>query len=82
MKHEPRPDIHMAKCLGWSHKLCGAESQGISRVGQTLLARLTETQTWHSLRALQREGSERGQWPLLALMPDTSVSAYMPLGAF
>ena len=32
--------IHMEKQLGWAHKLGWAESLGISKVGQTLLARL------------------------------------------
>ena len=43
MKLEPRPGIHMEKQFGWAHKLGGAESLGISKVGQTVLARLTET---------------------------------------
>ena len=42
MKHEPKPGIHMEKQLGWAHKLGGMESLGISRVGQTVLARLME----------------------------------------
>ena len=33
----------MERQLGWVHKLGGAESLGISKVGQTVLARLTET---------------------------------------
>ena len=44
MKHEPRPACHMQKQLGWAHKLGGTESLGISRVGQTMLARLMESQ--------------------------------------
>ena len=36
VKHEPRPVIHKEKQLGWSHKLGGVESLGISRVGQTV----------------------------------------------
>ena len=34
MKHEPRPDIHIGKQLGWAHKLGGTESLGISSVSQ------------------------------------------------
>ena len=37
----------MEKQLGWAAKLGGVESQGISRVGQTVLARLIEFQIWH-----------------------------------
>ena len=42
----PRPDIHMEKQLGWAHRLCGVESLGISKVSQTVLARLMESQIW------------------------------------
>ena len=40
MQHKPRLDIHMEKQLGWTHKFGGAESMVISKVGQTMLARL------------------------------------------
>ena len=49
MKHESRPTIPMEKQLGWAHKLGGAESLRISKVGQTVLNRLMESQTWHPL---------------------------------
>ena len=39
----------MEKQLGWAGKLGGAESQGISKTGQTVLARLMESQIWHQL---------------------------------
>ena len=71
MKHEARPAIHMEKQLGWAHKSGGVESLGIFRVDQTVLTRLMESQIWHQLAssvALWGEGSEKGQWPLLALM--------------
>ena len=73
MKHEPRPAINMEKKLGWTHKLGGTESLGISRMGQTVLARLMESQIQHQSAgsvALCGEGSEKGQWCL----PDNSVS--------
>ena len=41
-----------------------------------MLARLMESQIWHQpagSMALWAEGSEKGQWTLLTLMPDTSV---------
>ena len=47
MKHDPRPVIYMEKQLGWAHKLGGTESLGISNAGQTLLARLMESQIWY-----------------------------------
>ena len=66
----------MERQLGWVHKLGGAESLGISKVGQTVLARLI----WHQLAgsvALWGEGLEKGQWSLLTLMPDNSVPPCM-----
>ena len=56
MKHEPRPAIHVEKQLGWAHKLRGEESPGISKEGQTLLARLMESQIWHQLAGSVGEG--------------------------
>ena len=76
----------------------GTESQAICRVGQTVLARLMESQIWHQPVALLIYGSvwrepRKGQWPLFTslrenchpaftLMPDTSVSPCMPLVPF
>ena len=71
--------------LGWACKLGGAEALWISKVGQTVLASLMESQIWHQLArfvGLWGEGLEKGQWPLLTLMPDTSVSPSMPLVPF
>ena len=68
VRHEPRLAIHMEKQLGWAHKLGGAESLEISKVSQTVLAKLMESQIWHQPAgsvALLGEGSEKGQWPLL-----------------
>ena len=47
MEYEPGPAIHVERQLGWVHKFGGAESLGISKVGQTVLVRLMESQTWH-----------------------------------
>ena len=72
MNHEPRPAIHMEKSLltAWvGCKFGGTESQGISKVGKTVSTRLMESQIWHlpaGSVALWGEGSEKGQWPLLA----------------
>ena len=47
MQHELRLAILMEKQLGWARKLGGAESLGISKVGETVLARLMESQLWY-----------------------------------
>ena len=80
MKHEPRPAIHMRSSLGGPVSWVG-QSVGISKAGQMVLARLMELQVWHQLGSsvLCGAGLEKGQWPLFALMPDTSVSPSMPL---
>ena len=44
VKHEPRPVIHMEKQLGWAGNLGKAESLVFSKAGQTVLARLMESQ--------------------------------------
>ena len=49
MQQEPRPANHVEKQLGWPSKLSGAGSLGISKVGQTVLARLMESQIWQQL---------------------------------
>ena len=49
MQQEPRPANHVEKQLGWAGKLGEAESLGISKAGQTVLARLMESQIWHQL---------------------------------
>ena len=76
MKHEPRPAIHVEKLIGWVHKLGGTESLGISRVGQTVLARLMESQVWHQPAGsvvLWGDSSEKGQWPLLTSVWEKAV---------
>ena len=62
--HEPRPAIHMEKLLGRTCKLGGAESMGISKAGETVLARWMEYHIWHQLAGsvtLWEEGPEKGQ---------------------
>ena len=61
MQHQPKLAIHMEKQLGWTRKLGEAESLGISKVGQTVLARLMESQIWYQLANLSGEGLEKGQ---------------------
>ena len=85
MKHEARPAIHMEKQLGWAHKLGGEDSLGISRVGQTVLVTSQVdgvSDMAPAVGSVGGEGLAKGQWPLLTLMPDTSVSPCMPLVTF
>ena len=85
VQHEPRPVIHMEKQLGQACNLGAAESLGISKVCQTVLASLMESEIWHKLAGsvtLWGESLEKGQWPLLTLIPDTSISSSMLLVPF
>ena len=53
------------------------ESQGIFGVGQTVLARLMESQIWHQpagFVTLLGEGSEKRQWPLPAFLSGRKLS--------
>ena len=50
----------MEEHLGWAHKLGGAESLGISKAGQTMLAKLMETQIWHQLASSVGGGFRKG----------------------
>ena len=66
MKHKPKAAIHMEKPLLTAvvSPVGGIEPQGISRVGQTVLARLMESQIWNQLASsvtLSGEGSEKRQ---------------------
>ena len=46
--------------FGWAHELGGAESLGISKVGQTVLARLMDFQIWHQLSGSVGRGFSKG----------------------
>ena len=75
----------MEKQCGWSCKLDGEDSLGISKPGQIELIRLMESQIWQQLAspvAPCQEGLEKGQWPLLASRWDTSASPNMSLVPF
>ena len=50
----------MEKQLRWAHKLGGVESLGISKAGQTMLAKLMETQIWHQLASSVGAGFRKG----------------------
>ena len=79
MKHEPRPAIDMEKQLGWggvSGDLQGGANSVSQFDGVSYMAPAAGSV------ALWGEGSEKGQWPLLALMPDTSVPPCVPLVPF
>ena len=58
--------------------LGGLEFLGISKVGQRILARLTESQIWHQLASSVQEGLRERKWPLPTFMPATSVTACIP----
>ena len=60
--------------------MSGKESQGISRAGHTVLARLMESQIWHQVVSSVWGGFRKGTE--IALMPDTSVSPSMLLVPF
>ena len=60
MKHKLRPVIHTGKELGWAFKLGGAESLGISNMGQTVLAKLMESQIWYQLASSLGVGFRKG----------------------
>ena len=60
MKHEPRLAIYMEKQLEWSRKLGEVESLGVSEEGQTMLARLMESQIWHQLAGSVGGGFRKG----------------------
>ena len=72
----------MEQQLGWAYKWGGVESLGISKVGQTVLARLMESQIWHQLADSVGGGFRKGQRPLLTLMPDPSAFPCIPLAPF
>ena len=72
MKYEPRPAIHMEKQLGWAHKSGESESLGISRAGQTALARLMGSQIWN-----QPSGTVEG-----AFRKGTMASAFLDVRSF
>ena len=80
MKHETRPTIHMEKSLlllSGPYKLDGSESQGSYRAGQTVIARLMESQIWHQpacSMALWGISSEKGQWLLPAFLSGRKLS--------
>ena len=84
MKHEPKLAIHMEKSLRWTHKVGGMVSQEISKVGQTVLIRLMESQIWHWPAipvAWWEEGSEKGQWPLPTFLTGRKLSPSYHLDA-
>ena len=72
----------MEKQLWWACKLGGAEPLGVFKAGQTVLARLKESQIWHQPTGSVGRGFRKGQWPLLTLLPDTSGSPCISLVSF
>ena len=60
MKHEPRPAIQMEKQFVWACNLGGVGSLGISKVGETVLTRLMESQIWDKLVGSVEGGFTKG----------------------
>ena len=61
-------------------KLGGTGSEGITRAGQRVTARLIETQIWHtpaSSVALWGEGSEKEKWPTVLYGRKLSPSSHL-----
>ena len=73
------PIIHMEKQLRWAHKLGGAESLGISKVGQIVLAWWMESQIWHQLAGSVGGGFRKGTMAFAHLNARHLVSPSMPL---
>ena len=82
MKHRLRPAIHMEKQHGWAGKLGGAVSQGISRAGQTVLARLMESQIWHQLAGSVWEVFRKGTMASACLDVSHFNSSLYAIGVF
>ena len=72
----------MEKQFGWACKLGGAESLGLTRAGQIVLARLMEFQIWHQLAGTMRGGCRKGTMASAHLDANTSVSPCVPLVPF
>ena len=74
MKHEPRTAINTEKQLGWACKLGGTGSLGISKVGQTVSARIDGVSDMTGSVALWGEGSEEEQCPLPTFLSGRKLS--------
>ena len=61
MKQEPKLAIHSYGKAAWvGPYLGGAEALGISKAGQTVLARLMESQVWHQFANSLGGGFKKG----------------------
>ena len=72
----------MEKQLGWAHKLGGVESLRISKAGQTVLARLMESQIWHQLASSTGRGFREGTMASALLDARHFSSSLCTTGAF
>ena len=74
----------MEKQLGWAHKLGGVEPLWISTVGGSYSVSQVDGVSDMALphHLCRGEGLEKGQWPLLTLMPSSLVSLCIPLVPF
>ena len=80
--HGPRPVIHMKKQCGWAHEFGVAEPQGISKAGQTVLARLVESQIWHQYAGSVGGGPRKGTMATARLDAGHFSSSLHATGAF
>ena len=72
----------MEKQLGWTWKLGGVELLGISKAGQTVLARLMESQIWHQLASSVGDRFTKGSMAS-AHLDDRHFSSFLyATGAF
>ena len=71
----------MEKQFGWAHKLGWVESLGISKVGQTVLARLIECSIQHQSASSVGGGFSKGTMASVCYDPDTSASIQHATGA-
>ena len=72
----------MEKQLRWAHKLDGTETLGISKVVQTVLARLMESQIWHQLASSTGRGFREGTMASALLDARHFSSSLCTTGAF
>ena len=82
VKQEPRPAIHRENQLRWGHMLGGAESLGISKVSQTVLASLMESHKWLQLAGSVVGEFRKGTMSSVCLDATYLSSSWYATGAF
>ena len=72
----------MEKQLGWAYKSGGMESLGISKVCQTMLAWLMESQIWHQFTSSVGGGFRKGTMAFACLDTRQFIFSLYTIGAF